>query len=563
MEHRSDAMNKPFRSSAVVDGIDRAAMRAHLKACGLLDCEMDKPFIGIVNTFNEMHPGHRHLRELAQAAKDGVRIAGGAPFEFCTISICDGISQGHVGMCYVLASREIIADSIEVVAQAQQLDGLVLLASCDKIVPAVLMAIGRLDIPCVVVTGGPMLPGKFMGRDIAIYEMREAASELQSGTMTQEEFDEMEDCVCPTSGSCSMMGTANTMSCFAESLGLTIPGCSTTHAVFSKKLREAKESGMAAVELVKAGTKPSDIVTKASFENAMVVNMAIGGSTNSLIHIPAIAGEFGFEVTAADFERVSRATPHLVGVKPSGKLSLWEFDQAGGVPAVMKELGPERLDLSARTIIGKSWGEIIRTKRNKNPGHVRPLSNPVHAEGSLAILTGSLAPEGAAVKQTAVVPAMLKHTGPARVFDSQEDATDAMYAGTINKGDVIVIRYEGPKGGPGMREMLVATTALMGLGLGDSTALVTDGRFSGGTRGPCIGHVAPEAAEGGPIALVHDGDRISIDIPGRALTLHVDEAELATRKLAWKPIPPKVNSKYMNRYRKLVGSVWKGAILAE
>jgi dihydroxy-acid dehydratase len=556
-------MNKPFRSSAVVDGIDRAAMRAHLKACGLLDCEMDKPFIGIVNTFNEMHPGHRHLRELAQAAKDGVRIAGGAPFEFCTISICDGISQGHVGMCYVLASREIIADSIEVVAQAQQLDGLVLLASCDKIVPAVLMAIGRLDIPCVVVTGGPMLPGKFMGRDIAIYEMREAASELQSGTMTQEEFDEMEDCVCPTSGSCSMMGTANTMSCFAESLGLTIPGCSTTHAVFSKKLREAKESGMAAVELVKAGTKPSDIVTKASFENAMVVNMAIGGSTNSLIHIPAIAGEFGFEVTAADFERVSRATPHLVGVKPSGKLSLWEFDQAGGVPAVMKELGPERLDLSARTIIGKSWGEIIRTKRNKNPGHVRPLSNPVHAEGSLAILTGSLAPEGAAVKQTAVVPAMLKHTGPARVFDSQEDATDAMYAGTINKGDVIVIRYEGPKGGPGMREMLVATTALMGLGLGDSTALVTDGRFSGGTRGPCIGHVAPEAAEGGPIALVHDGDRISIDIPGRALTLHVDEAELATRKLAWKPIPPKVNSKYMNRYRKLVGSVWKGAILAE
>ncbi len=556
-------MNKPFRSSAVVDGIDRAAMRAHLKACGLLDCEMDKPFIGIVNTFNEMHPGHRHLRELAQAAKDGVRIAGGAPFEFCTISICDGISQGHVGMCYVLASREIIADSIEVVAQAQQLDGLVLLASCDKIVPAVLMAIGRLDIPCVVVTGGPMLPGKFMGRDIAIYEMREAASELQSGKMTQEEFDEMEDCVCPTSGSCSMMGTANTMSCFAESLGLTIPGCSTTHAVFSKKLREAKESGMAAVELVKAGTKPSDIVTKASFENAMVVNMAIGGSTNSLIHIPAIAGEFGFEVTAADFERVSRATPHLVGVKPSGKLSLWEFDQAGGVPAVMKELGPERLDLSARTIIGKSWGEIIRTKRNKNPGHVRPLSNPVHAEGSLAILTGSLAPEGAAVKQTAVVPAMLKHTGPARVFDSQEDATDAMYAGTINKGDVIVIRYEGPKGGPGMREMLVATTALMGLGLGDSTALVTDGRFSGGTRGPCIGHVAPEAAEGGPIALVHDGDRISIDIPGRALTLHVDEAELATRKLAWKPIPPKVNSKYMNRYRKLVGSVWKGAILAE
>lgn len=556
-------MNKPYRSSAVVDGLDRAAMRAHLKACGLLDAEMDRPFIGIVDTFNEMHPGHRHLRELAQAAKDGVRIAGGAPFEFCTISICDGISQGHVGMCYVLASRELIVDSIEVVAQAQQLDGLVLLASCDKIVPAVLMAIGRLDIPCVVVTGGPMLPGKFKDRDIAIYEMREAVTEFQAGKMTAAEFQEMEDCVCPSAGSCSMMGTANTMSCFAEALGLTVPGCSTTHAVYSRKLREAKQSGMAVVELVKQGIKPSDIVTKASFANAMTVNMAIGGSTNSLLHIPAIAGEFGFKVTADDFERVSRGTPHLVGVKPSGKLSMWEFDLGGGVPAVMKELGPGRLDMTARTVNGQDWATIIAGRTNKNREYIRPLDNPVHAEGSLAILKGSLAPIGAAVKQTAVVQAMQVHSGPARVFDSQEAATEAMYAGAIKKGDVIVIRWEGPKGGPGMREMLVATTALMGMGLGDSTALVTDGRFSGGTRGPCIGHVAPEAAEGGPIALVRDGDIINIDIPNRVLDLVVADDELARRRAAWQPVPPKVDSKYMRRYAKLVGSVWDGAVLAD
>lgn len=556
-------MNKPYRSSAVVDGLDRAAMRAHLKSCGLLDSEMDKPFIGIVDTFNEMHPGHRHLRELAQSAKDGVRIAGGVPFEFCTISICDGISQGHVGMCYVLPSRELIVDSIEVVAQAQQLDGLVLLASCDKIVPAVLMAVGRLDIPCVIVTGGPMLPGKFKGRDIAIYEMREAVSELQAGRMSAEEFREMEDCVCPTAGSCSMMGTANTMSCFSESIGLTVPGCSTTHAAFSRKLREAKESGLAVVELVKQGIKPSDIITEASFANAMTVNMAIGGSTNSLIHIPAIAREFGLEITPDDFEAASRATPHLVGVKPSGKLSMWEFDLAGGVPAVMNELGPKRLDFSAKTISGKTWAEILEVRKNRNPAYVRPLTDPVHAEGSLAILKGSLAPEGAAVKQTAVVPAMLVHEGPARVFDSQEEATEAMYAGKITKGDVIVIRFEGPKGGPGMREMLVATTALMGMGLGDSTALVTDGRFSGGTRGPCIGHVAPEAMEGGPIAFIRDGDRISIDIPGRKLKLLVSGEELERRRVGWIPAPPKVNSRYMRRYAKLVGSVWKGAVLED
>ena len=554
-------MAKPYKSSSVVDGIDRAGMRAHLKSCGLIDAEMDRPFIGIVNTFNEMHPGHRHLREIAQFAKDGVRMAGGVPFEFNTISICDGISQAHVGMCFVLASRELIVDSIEAVAQGQQLDGLVLIASCDKIVPAVLMAAGRLNIPSVVVTGGPMLPGKFQGRDLAIYEIREAAGLLANGKITEDEFKEMEDCICPTSGSCSMMGTANTMSCVSEALGLTVPMCSTTHAVYSKKLREAKESGALVVDLVKKGINPRDIVTEKSFRNALAINMAIGGSSNSLLHIPAIADEFGYVVTPEDFEEMSRKTPHLVGVKPSGKYTLYDFDMAGGIPAVVKVLGEKYLDLDVMTVNGKSWRENSEKSIVKNPEVITSLEAPLHAQGSLAILKGNLALEGAVVKQSAVVKQMQNHMGPAKVFNSQEEAVEAMFGGKINKGDVIVIRYEGPKGGPGMREMLVATTVLMGLDLGDSTALVTDGRFSGGTRGPCIGHIAPEAAEGGAIGLVEDGDLITIDIPNRKLELHVSDEVLAQRKKSWKPVPLKVDSRYLSRYSHLVGSVWKGAIL--
>jgi len=464
-------------------------------------------------------------------------------------------------MCYVLASREIIADSIEVVVQAQQLDGIVIIASCDKIVPAGLMAIGRLNIPSVFVTGGPMLPGKFQGRDLAIYEIREAAGLVQSGKMSLEEFEEMEDCICPTSGSCSMMGTANTMSCVAEIMGLAIPGSSTTHAVYSKKFREAKQSGMIVVDLVKKDIKPKDIVNQKTMQNTLAATMAIGGSTNSTIHLPAIADEFDLTITPEDFENTSKNTPHLVGVKPSGKYTLYDFDLAGGIPVVIKELGDQYLDLDAMTIMGRSWREIIKKAVNKNPEVITTKEAPLHKQGSLAILKGNMAKIGAVVKQSAVVPSMHKHTGPAKVYNSQEDAVDAMFEGKIEHGDVIVLRYEGPKGGPGMREMLVATTVLMGMGLGETTALVTDGRFSGGTRGPCIGHIAPEAAECGPIALIEEGDMITIDIPERRLDLHVSDEILEKRKKNWKPLPIKVDSKYLSRYSKLVGSVWEGALL--
>ncbi len=552
---------KKFRSHVVTEGIDRAAMRAHLKACGLLDEELDKPFIGVINTFNEMHPGHRHLRELAQAVKEGVRGAGGVPFEVNTISLCDGLAQGHDGMCYVLASREIIADSIEVVVEGQQLDGIVIIASCDKIVPASLMAIGRLNIPSIFVTGGPMLPGRFEGRNLSIYEIREAAGLVQRGEMSKEQFEEMENCICPTSGSCSMMGTANTMSCVAEMMGLTVPGTSTTHAVFSKKYREAKKSGIIIVDLVEKNILPREIVTQEVMSNVLTATMAIGGSTNATIHIPAIANEFGLKVTPEDFEETSKNTPHLVGIKPSGKFTLYDFDLAGGIPVVFKELGDRYLNLDVKTVNGYTWREIIANEKNRCPDVIRNLDNPFHQQGSLAILKGNLAPIGAVVKQSAVVPNMLKHQGPAKVFNSQEEAVDAMFKGVVEKGDVVVIRFEGPKGGPGMREMLVATTALMGMGLGETTALITDGRFSGGTRGPCIGHIAPEAAEGGVIGLVEDGDLITIDIPNRSITLHVDEKTLAERRSDFKPAGLKVNSKYLKRYAKLVGSVWNGAIL--
>lgn len=557
-------MNKhKYRSNILVDGIQSAGIRSHLKNIGLLDSEFSKPFIGIVNSWNEMHPGHKHLRELAKSIRDGIQMAGGTPFEFNTISICDGITQGHIGMRYVLASREVITDSIEVVTEAQQLDGLVFLASCDKIVPAMLMAAGRLNLPCVIVTGGPMLPGIFKGKNISIYEIREAVAKVKTGEMNPEELKEMENCICPTAGSCSMMGTANTMSCIAEVLGLTVPGCSTTHAVYSKKIREAKQSGILIVDLVEKNIRPKDLVNKDSLINAITVDMAIGGSTNSLLHIPAIAHEFGLKIISKDFERISKQTPHLVNVKPSGEYSLIDFDLAGGIPVVIKELGERYLNLDAQTVNGKSWRKIITNYDNHDTKVITTLINPLHKQGSLAILKGNLAPEGAVVKQSAVNSKMKLHTGPARVFNSQEEAIEHMLAGRINKGDVIVIRYEGPKGGPGMREMLSATSILMGLGLGESTALITDGRFSGATRGPCVGHIAPEAVVGGPIALIENGDIITIDIPSRLLTLHVANKELEFRKKNWKPFLKNIQSKYLRRYSLLVGSVWSGAILED
>lgn len=555
---------KHYRSGILSNGLDKAGGRTLLNALGLIDEDYKKPFIGVVNSWNEMHPGHKHLRDLAQAVKDGILAAGGVPFEFNTISICDGITQGHVGMCYVLPSREVITDSIELMAQSQQLDGLVFLAGCDKIVPGMAMAAGRINIPAVFVTGGPMLPGFFRGRYLAgAWEVREAAGKLRSGEITQKDYDEMEKSVCPTVGSCPMMGTANTMSCLMEALGLSVPGCGTTHAVYAKKIRQAKESGMLVVDLVKKDIKPRDLVTAESFANAITVDMAIGGSTNSLLHLPAIAGEFGLTVTPDDFEKTSRRTPHLVDVKPSGKYSLIDFDMAGGIPAVIKELGEKYLHLNAKTVNGKSWREILQDFENYNTQVITTVDKPLHQEGSLAILKGNLAPEGAVVKQSAVVLQMHVHTGPARVFDCQEKVIEAIYTGKITKGDVIVIRYEGPKGGPGMREMLSATSALVGFGLGDSTALVTDGRFSGATRGPCIGHVAPEAAAGGPIGLVREGDLITIDIPNRSLSVNITEEEMAERRKSWKPISPKVDSKYLRRYSHQVDSVWRGAVLKD
>lgn len=544
----------------VVDGIEKAGMRGLLKACGLIDEELSRPFIGVVNSWNEMHPGHKGFRQIAEAVKEGIRLAGGVPFEFNTISICDGITQGHKGMCYVLPSREVIADSIELVVEAQQLDGLVFIAACDKIVPGMLMAMLRIDIPSIMVTGGPMIPGSFKGRSLAVYEIREAAGLLKRGLMTEEEFKEMEDSICPTFGSCSMMGTANTMSCVAEALGLTLPGCATTHAVYSKKLREAKLSGLQIMKLVEMGIKPSNIVTQRSFENAMRVVVAVGGSSNALLHIPAIAHEMGMKITPDDFEKISRTTPHLVNAKPSGPYTLKDLDDAGGIPAVMKELSP-LLHLDEKNVLLSTIREVISKAQNRNKEVIRSLDNPVHKEGSLAILKGNLAPGGAVVKQTAVSSSMRVHTGPARVFESCEDAVKAILEGRIKKGDVVVIRYEGPRGGPGMREMLSATAALVGMGLGDSTALVTDGRFSGSTRGPCVGHVSPEAASGGPIAIVRDGDLITIDIDKRNIELHLSPHEIEERFRNWKPPLPKVTKGYLALYAQLVSSADEGAIL--
>lgn len=553
---------KKYRSGILTNGITKASQRTLLNALGLTSEEYKRPFIGVVNSWNEMHPGHKHLRNLAEAVKQGVYLAGGVPFEFNTISICDGLAQGHSGMCYVLPSRDVIADSIELVAQAHQLDGLVFLSSCDKILPGMAMAMGRLNLPSVMVTGGPMLPGNFQGRTLSGgWEVREATGKLKTGEITQQEIDEMERSVCATIGSCPMMGTANTMSCLMEVLGLALPGGGTAHAVYAKKTRQAKESGMLAVKLVKENIRPRNLLTKAALHNAMVVDMAIGGSSNSLLHLPAIAGEFGLKLNGKDFETIGETTPHLVNVKPSGAYSMIDFDKAGGIPVVMKELGEQYLDLDVQAIDGRTWREVVSECHNYDSKVITTLKNPLHRQGSLAVLTGNLAPGGAVVKQSAVSPKMLVHEGPARVFDSSEEAEQAIIDGKIHPGDVIVICYEGPKGGPGMRELLSVTGTLVGYGLGETTALVTDGRFSGATRGPCIGHVSPEAAVGGPIALVKEGDRIAIDIPGRSLVLKVSEEEMTERRKNWKPALSKVESTVLRRYRYLVGDVWDGAVL--
>lgn len=549
-----------YRSARVVNGITMSGPRAHLKGMGADTEDFGKPFIGIVNSYNEMHPGHIHFRRVVDRIRDGVHQAGGVPYEFGCLALCDSFSQGHEGMCYVLPSREIICDTIEITAQAQQLDGLVFLAGCDKIVPAMLMAMMRINLPSIMVTGGPMLPGRHKGKNCATYELKEAAGRFKMGDIDKAEFMLMEDRLSPGPGSCSMMGTANSMSVAAEAMGVTLPGSATTHAVMGQKLRDAKTSGKRVVALVDQGIKPLDIVTQASFNNCMKVLLAVGGSTNSSLHMPAIAHEAGLKLTLEDIDSLSRETPYLVKAKPSGSHTLLDLDDAGGIQAVMKELRP-LLDTKVKNILGETLSQRLDIAVNRDEKVIRPLGKPYSNQGGLAVLKGNLAPLGSVVKQSGVIEKMLVHSGPARCFSSEEQAVEATLGGEVIAGDVVVIRYEGPRGGPGMREMLTATSALVGMGLSDSVALITDGRFSGSTHGPCVGHISPEAAAGGPLAALRDGDIIHLDIPQRRLCMDLTPEQIEKRLQENPPLKKKQHGGVLGRYARCVSSAHKGAIL--
>ncbi|MFZ2470600.1 MAG: dihydroxy-acid dehydratase [Methanothrix sp.] len=547
-----------MRSDITKAGKERAPHRALLKATGLCDEEIRRPFIGVVNSFNDFIPGHIHLDKLGEAVKAGILSAGGVPFEFQTIGVCDGIAMGHKGMRYSLPSRELIEDSIEIMVEAHQLDGLVMIPSCDKIVPGHIMAAGRLDLPTIVVTGGPMMPGFACDKELDLINIFEG---WQAGGET---LDILEEMACPGAGSCAGLFTANTMACLTEALGLSLPGCATTHAVDARKMRQAKLSGMKIMELVKRGITARQIVTRESLDNAIRVDMAIGGSTNTVLHVMAIASEYGLDLNLDRFDQLSRETPHLVNLRPGGPHHILDLDRAGGIPAVMNRLA-SRLSLGALTVTGKKLGENLESFRPVNPltnaAVIATIDAPVHVQGGIAIMFGNLAPEGAVVKQTAVSASMVKHTGPAVVYDSEEESMAGIISGGVKAGDVVIIRYEGPKGGPGMRETLAPTSAIAGAGLSESVALITDGRFSGGTRGPCIGHVSPEAAVGGPIALVKNGDMISIDIPARKIDLLVDAKEMEMRRKSWTAPEPKIKSGILARYRNSVTSASKGSVL--
>lgn len=520
-------------SSLIKDGPERAPHRSLLRALGLSTRDIARPFIAIVNSWNEIIPGHIHLKRLAQAAKDGVRTAGGTPFEFNTIGICDGLAMGHQGMRYSLASREIIADSIEVMIKAHYFDAMVLISSCDKIVPGHLMAAARLDIPSIVITGGPMMPGRFRGRSVDLMTVFEALGEFRKGRVTQNDLRELEECACPGPGSCAGLFTANTMACLTEALGMSLPGCGAMHATDPAKERLAKESGRQIMALLNEGLTPSDIMTEKAFKNAITVDMALGGSTNTVLHLSAIAQELGMRVTLDEFDRISRTTPHICDLRPSGRYFMREFEKAGGVPALLKRL-QSKLNLGVLTVTGKRLSEVIRKNRVLDDQIIRPLSDPIHAEGGIAILRGNLAPKGAVVKFSSVPTNMLRFKGPAVLFDSEEEAVRGI-EGKVKEGDVVVIRYEGPTGGPGMREMLIPTSLIVGMGLSDKVAVLTDGRFSGATRGPCIGHIAPEAAMNGPIAALKEGDIIEIDVPGRRLSVRLSSRVISQRQSNLKP----------------------------
>lgn len=551
-----------MRSDSVKTGAQQAPHRSLFNALGYTEEERRRPMIGIVSSYNEIVPGHMNLDKIVEAVKLGVAMAGGMPVVFPAIAVCDGIAMGHIGMKYSLVTRDLIADSTECMALAHGFDGLVMVPNCDKNVPGLLMAAARLNIPTIFCSGGPMLAGRVKGEKRSLSSMFEAVGSVAAGTMSMEELCEFEEKVCPTCGSCSGMYTANSMNCLTEALGMGLAGNGTIPAVYSERIKLAKHAGMAVMELLRQNIRARDIMTKEAVLNALAVDMALGCSTNSMLHLPAIAHEIGFDFDISFANPISEKTPNLCHLAPAGPTYMEDLNEAGGVYAVMKELADiGLLHTDCMTVTGRTMGENIVGAVNRNPEVIRPVENPYSKTGGLAVLKGNLAPDGSVVKRSAVVEEMMVHEGPARVFDCEEDAIAAIKGGRIVAGDVVVIRYEGPKGGPGMREMLNPTSAIAGMGLGSSVALITDGRFSGASRGASIGHVSPEAAVGGPIALVEEGDIISIDIPGLKLEVRISEEEMAARKAKWQPRPPKVTTGYLARYEKMVTSGNRGAIL--
>lgn len=551
-----------MRSDSVKTGTQQAPHRSLFNAAGFTEEERNRPLIGIVSSFNEIVPGHINLDKITEAVKLGVAMAGGTPIVFPAIAVCDGIAMGHIGMKYSLVTRDLIADSTECMALAHGFDGLVCIPNCDKNVPGLLMAAARVNIPTIFVSGGPMLAGRVKGEKKSLSSMFEAVGSVAAGSMSMEELSEFEEKVCPTCGSCSGMYTANSMNCLTEALGMGLKGNGTIPAVYSERIRLAKHAGMQIMELVKRDIKPRDIMTEKAFLNALTIDMALGCSTNSMLHLPAIAHEAGVELNLDIANELSAKTPNLCHLAPAGPTYMEDLNEAGGVYAVMKELTKKNLlytDLI--TVTGKTVAENIEYAVNKDESVIRPIENPYSETGGIAVLKGNLAPDSCVVKRSAVVPEMMVHSGPARVFDCEEDAIDAIKGGKIVAGDVVVIRYEGPKGGPGMREMLNPTSAIAGMGLGSSVALITDGRFSGASRGASIGHVSPEAAVGGPIALVEEGDLIRINIPENRIEVQVSEEELSRRKEKWQPREPEITTGYLSRYREMVTSGNRGAIL--
>ena len=549
-----------MRSDIIKKGLERVPHRALLHATGLSRKDFNRPFIGVASSFTDLIPGHIGMRDLERYIERGICYGGGVPFFFGVPGICDGIAMGHLGMCYPLALREIIADTIETVCNAHQLDGLVCLTNCDKITPGMLMGAARLNIPAIIVTAGPMLSGRFRKRKLAfVHDTYEALARAKKGEISPEELICLEMEACPGAGSCQGLYTANTMACITETLGMSLPGCATALAVSSKKRRIAQASGERIVELVKKDIKPLGIINEKSLENAIVVDMALGGSSNTVLHLMAIAHEAGIKLELKTFDRISKNTPHITNLEPSGTHFMEDLEYAGGIPAVLKRL-KAKLN-NTLTLSGEKIYDIAERAEIFDDEVIRPFSKAYHRQGGIAVLFGNLAPNGAVVKQSAVSPKMMKFTGRARVFNREEEAMQAILNRKIKKGDCIVIRYEGPSGGPGMREMLAPTSAIVGMGLSDAVALITDGRFSGGTKGPCLGHVSPEAAGKGPIAILKDGDTITIDIPNRKLEVKLSKSEIEKRFKNWKPIPPKIKTGYLARYSKLVSSADKGAIL--